>query len=68
MDGQKMKDITKEVGVSRTRAQEWKLGVVKNLTWAIYEENKRGKEKVLSWWEYLFLSRIIQFTLISNLS
>ncbi|ERI08948.1 LuxR C-terminal-related transcriptional regulator [Aneurinibacillus aneurinilyticus] len=48
MDGQKMKDIAKEVGVSRTRAQELKLEVVKNLAWVIYDEEKKGKEKALS--------------------
>ncbi|MCP1359021.1 helix-turn-helix transcriptional regulator [Aneurinibacillus migulanus] len=31
MDGQKMKDIAKEIGVSRTRAQELKNKVVNNL-------------------------------------
>ncbi|MED4726898.1 hypothetical protein P9597_01870 [Aneurinibacillus migulanus] len=48
MDGQKMKDIAKEIGVSRTRAQELKNKVVNDLAWAIYDEEKK-KEKALSW-------------------
>jgi hypothetical protein len=47
MDGQKMKDIAKEIGVSRTRAQELKNKVVNDLAWAIYDEEKK-KEKALS--------------------
>lgn len=53
MDGQKMKDIAKEIGVSCTRAQELKNKVVNNLAWAIYDEEKK-KEMAPSWWERLF--------------
>ncbi|GED16915.1 hypothetical protein TS65_19280 [Aneurinibacillus migulanus] len=40
MNGQKMKDIAKGVRVSRTRAKELKLEVVKNLAWVIYDKRK----------------------------
>ncbi|BAU28542.1 hypothetical protein DFP93_105226 [Aneurinibacillus soli] len=45
MDGEKMMNIAKEIGISRTRAQELKNEVVKKFAWWIHD-NKKADEKV----------------------
>lgn len=45
MDGEKMINVAKEAGISRSRAQELKNEVVKKFAWWIHD-NKNGGEKV----------------------